>query len=178
MAVVVNPRYSIQAVAGKHNVVEGRGVIFEVNQFVGDLPSVEYPSNNNTKKVWVALHPPDNLPLPTPRSLYTASYKAIYNLNDDAIYDNPIFSEEYWLVKHSTMKAPTINRYEKLALYKGIIGITEECYQHTSKIIQHGTSLAISNNGRFIDVDKNHPTTVAETIDYVHSTGMLFINVF
>lgn len=178
MAVVVNPRYSIQAVAGKHAVIEGRAVIISSDAGVDDLPSVEYPDHVSPTKVWVALCPPENFIKPISHELYTATYKAIYNLEDENIYSNPIFTEEFWLEKHSIMKAPVVHRYERLALFRGVVGITEECHQGNDQIKVPGASLAIDPNGLFRKVDKNHPIIVGETVRYSPQAGLLYINVF
>lgn len=178
MAVVVSLRYSTQAVAGKHSVIEGRAVLVTNTYKVGDLPGVEYPDHLNHTRVWIAMMPSDNFPLPTPHDLFTAPSTRSYRVTDPTIYGNPVLTGEDWLIPHSAIKAPVIHHYEKVALVRGVVGITEDCYQASGLVETPGTLLAINPNGLFRKSDKNHPIVVAQTV-YFHSlTGMLYINVF
>lgn len=176
MAVIVSARYTTQAVAGKHSVIEGRAVIITNQDSVGDLPSVAYPHHLNYTRVWIAMMPSDNFPLPTPHELYTASATQSYRITDPAIYTDPVEVLDEWLVPHSALQAPIIHRYEKIALVRGIVGITPETYQ--GKLDTPGTLLAVNPNGLFRKSDKNHPIVVAQTVYYHSTTGMLYIHVF
>jgi hypothetical protein len=178
MAVVVSARYTTQAVTGKHAVIEGRAVVLTSTYAIGDLPGVEYPDGINPTHVWVAIMPPDNFPLPTPHDLFTAPPTRTYRVTDPAIYTDPILTGEDWLIPHSAIIAPVIHHYEKVALVRGVVGITPECYQDGADTETPGTLLAINPNGLFRKSDKNHPIVVAQTVYYAHSTGMLYINVF
>jgi hypothetical protein len=178
MAVIVSARYTTQAVAGKHSVNEGRAVILTTGYNQNDLPGVEYPDHLNYTRVWVAMMPSDNFPIPIPHDLYTAPYLRSYRITDPTLYTNPSEVLDDWLIPHSAIQAPVIHRYEKVGLVRGIVGITPECYQENAEVEIPGKLLAVNANGLFRKSDKNHPIVVAQTVYYHNSTGMLYINVF
>lgn len=178
MAVVVSPTYSIQAVAGKHSVIEGRAVVVTNQYTIGDLPGVEYPDHLLYTKVWVAFRPPTKFPIPVPDSLYVAPYKSTYNINDPTIYSNPMLTGTDYLVERSQLQTPTIEHYEKVALFRGIVGITSDCYQDNAQLKVPGALISVNPNGLFRKHDQNHHLEVAETVYYDASTAMLYINVF
>lgn len=178
MAVIVSAQYTTQAVAGKHSVIEGRAVILTNTYALGDLPGVEYPDHLNPTRVWVAMMPPDNFPLPTPHDLFIAPSTRSYRITDPAIYTDPTLTGEDWLIPHSAIIAPVIHHYEKVALVRGVVGITPECYQENAEVETPGTLLAVNSNGLFRKSDRNHPIVVAQTVYYSYNTGMLYINVF
>lgn len=179
MAVVVSEKYSTQAIASKHSIIEGRAVILSpINEKTDDLPYAIYPDGYSPTHVWVALSPPDTFKPPVPHDLYTASRLATYNVNDPAIYTDPSQITDDWLVPHSAMLTPIIHQHEKVGLVRGIVGITSECYQDGNNVEIPGELLAVNPNGLFRKSDRNHPIVVAQTVYYQISTGVLYIHVF
>lgn len=179
MAVVVNPRYSIQAVAGKHAIIEGRAVILSpLGDKIDDLPEAIYPDGYTPSHVWVALCPPDTFTPPVPHGLYTAQRTSVYSINDFEIYSDPVLQEDYELVNHSQLRLPVIHHYERVALYRGIVGVCGACHQDNDNVITPGSFLSVNSNGQFRKVDKNHPNIVAQTLHYDALSGYLYINVF
>jgi hypothetical protein len=179
MAVVVKPSYSIQAVAGKHAIIEGRAVILSpLGDKVDDLPEAIYPEGYSPTRVWVALCPPDTFKTPIPHSLYTAQRTVVYNLKDSNIYSDPILEEDYELVNHSQLRLPVIHRYERVALYRGLVGVCGACHQDNPDVLITGSFLTVNNRGLFRKVNKNHPNIVAQTAYYDALGGFLYINVF
>jgi hypothetical protein len=178
VAVIVTARYTTQAIAGKHSVIEGRAIVLNNTYAIGDLPGVEYPDHLNYTRVWVAMMPSDEFPLPTPHDLYTAPYLRSYRITDPAIYRNPSEVLDDWLIPHSAVQAPVIHHYEKVALVRGVVGITPECYQENAEVETPGKLLAVNANGLFRKSDKNHPIVVAQTVYYHSNTGMVYIHVF
>lgn len=183
MAVVVIPKYSAQAVAGRHDIIEGRGVKY-TSKGTGhdDLYQVEYATHKVPGYVWVAMCPPDNFKLPYPDELYFASDKSTYNINDITLYTDPILTGTDYLIHQSEENYPTIVASHGLvALYKGLIGITPECYTaNKAETLVPGTELVMNPNGIFTHRELNDPANlVVGRVEYYRvSTGMLYINVY
>lgn len=182
MAVVAIPRHSAQAVAGRFDIIEGRAVRY-TTKGTGhdDLYQVEYAAPNVHGYVWVAICPPMGFPVPIPDELYLASNQISYNINDIAIYTDPILTGTDYLTDLSEQNQPTlIASHSLVALYKGIIGITSECYQSSPEILTGGTELVIKNNGIFEHKKQNDPIehVVGRVEYYQRQSGLLYINVF
>ena len=183
MAVVAIPRHSTQAVAGRHGIIEGRGVRY-TTKGTGrdDLFQVEYPTHKTPGYVWVAICPPDNFPVPIPDALYLATYRSTYNIKDAAIYTDPSQTGTDYLTHLSEMNNPTlVARHSLVALYKGIIGITPECYTaNKAETLIPGTELVMNPNGIFTHREKNDPANlVVGRVEYYQiQTGLLYINVY
>lgn len=183
MAVVAIPRYSTQAVAGRHDIIEGRGVRY-TDKGTGhdDLYQVEYPTHKTPGYVWVAMCPPDNFPVPIPDELYLATYKSTYNIKNVAIYTEPILTGTDYLIHNSEKNNPTlVASHSLVALYKGIIGITPECYTaKKAQTLVPGTELVMNPNGVFTHRELNDPDdlVVGRVEFYQIQTGLLYINVF
>jgi hypothetical protein len=183
MAVVVSPTYSTQAVAGRHDIIEGRGVQYtEKGTFHDDLHQVEYAKHKVPGTVWVAICPPDNFPVPIPDELLVATYKSTFNIKDINLYTDPILTGTDYLIHPSEQNYPTlVAKHSLVALYKGIIGITPECYTaNKSETLIPGTQLVMSSNGIFTHRELNDPANlvVGHVEYYQKSTGMLYIHVF
>jgi hypothetical protein len=183
MAVVVIPKYSAQAVAGRHDIVEGRGVQYtDKGTFHDDLHQVEYAKHKVPGNVWVAICPPDNFKVPIPDELYLATYKSTYNINDVALYTDPILTGTDYLIHNSEQNYPTlVARHSLVALYKGLIGITPECYTaNKAETLVPNTELVMNSNGIFTHRENNDPANlvVGRVEHYQIQTGMLYINVF
>ncbi len=182
MAVVAIPRYSAQAVAGRFDIIEGRAVRY-TTKGTGhdDLYQVEYATPNVHGYVWVAICPPMGFPVPIPDGLYSATYKSTYNIKDATIYTNPSQTGTEYLTDLSEQNQPTIvAQHSLVALYKGIIGITSECYDSSPEILTGGTQLVIKNNGIFEHKKQNDPIEhiVGRVEYYQPKSGLLYINVF
>lgn len=176
MAILVNAQYTTQAVASSHAIIEGRAVMITSVDSENNLPIVEYPDHFDPTHIWIAMMPSDTFTLPVQHELYTAPPVATYRITDPSIYAEPASVVDEWLVPHSTLRAPIIHRYEKVALVRGLIGITEECYQENPDLYIPGCLLALGPNGTFRKVDNSHPISVAHTVYYHSTTGTLYIN--
>ena len=183
MAVIVKATYSAQAVAGRHDIIEGRGVKY-TTKGTGhdDLYQVEYPTHKRPGYVWVALCPPTNFPRPIPDELYLATHQSTYNINDVTIYTDPILTGTDYLVDLSEINEPTmVASHSLVALYKGLIGITPECYTaNKPETLVTGVELVMNPNGIFTHRENNDPANivVGRVEHYQVQTGMLYINVF
>jgi len=183
MAVIVKATYSAQAVAGRHNIIEGRGVKYTTKgTSTHDLYQVEYPTHKRPGHVWVAICPPTNFPRPIPDELYTVTYKSTYNINDVTLYTDPSLTGTEYLVDLSEMNEPTmVASHSLIALYKGLIGITPECYTaNKAETLVINTELVMNPNGIFTHRENNDPAdiVVGRVEYYQRQTGMLYINVF
>ena len=87
-----------------------------------------------------------------------------------------------YLIRLSEKNSPTIVASHGLVgLYKGIIGITAECYTaNKPETLIAGTELVMNPNGIFTHREKNDPATlvVGHVELYRPTTGMLYIHVY
>jgi hypothetical protein len=180
MAVVVMPTYSTQAVAGRHDIIEGRAVKY-TDKGVGknELHQVEYAKSKETGGVWVAICPPDDFKLPIQSPLYSATYYGTYNIKNPAIYNNPTITEKQYLTHNSEINSPTIiAQHGIIGLYKGLIGITPNCYvMNDPQLFEVKTPLVIHSSGMFTHKGNNDDQSmVVGYVEYYNKqTGILYI---
>jgi len=183
MAVIAIPRHSVQAIAGRFDIVEGRGVHYtSKSPYHDDLYAVEYPKHKEAASVWIAMFPHDKFKPPVLVDLFYSINISTYNVNDATIYTDPILQNNLFLTPPSSQstQATIIASRGLVALYKGIIGITPDCFKDTPEIYITGTEIVMDPNGIFTHRGKNDPDNlvVGRVEQYRIQSGMLYINLY
>lgn len=172
MAVLVTSQRSRQGVAAS-TIMEGRAVVVGASGVRNDLPNVTYATANTTQGVYVAFFPPDNFPRPTLADMYTAPYLQSYNLNNAALYGDPVLTQTQYLVPRSQWKEPVAYSGELVALHLGKIGITTNCFVNSADIKVPGNKIKVSASGKFEYTASNY--VVGEVDRYDPQTEILYI---
>lgn len=172
MAVLVTSQRSRQGVAAT-TIMEGRAVVVGASGVRNDLPNVTYATANTTQGVYVAFFPPDNFPRPTLADMYTAPYLQSYNLNNAALYGDPVLTQTQYLVPRSQWKEPLAYSGELVGLHLGKIGITTGCFVDSADIKVPGNKIKVAASGKFEYTASTY--IVGEVDRYDPQTQILYI---
>jgi hypothetical protein len=173
MAVIVSTQFSAQGVAAA-TIMEGRAVVLTASGVRADLPNVTYATANQTAGVYIAFFPPDNFPRPTYEDLYSVPSTRVYDLTEASLYGDPTFYKKQYLVPRSMWAEPLVYSGELVALHRGRIGLTANCFVDEANIRVPGNMIAVGTSGKLTYTNSGtHAIGIVER--YAADTGVLYI---
>jgi hypothetical protein len=154
--------------------MEGRAVTLTASGVREDLPNVTYASANQQHGVYIAFFPPDNFPRPTYEDLYTVPSTRVYDLTDATLYGDPTFYKKQYLVPRSMWAEPLVYSGELVALHRGRIGLTANCFVNEADIRVPGARVAVGTSG-LLTHTTNNSYAIGVVERYAPDTGVLYI---